>query len=257
MTPGSFACTGMVHHRRQWPAEHRFSYPVGWLLLDLDRARDQVQRGWWCGWRKPALTRFHRPDFLRAPGDDVAEAARVLVQQRTGMHLTGGVSLLTTLRMAGLSFNPVSFYFCRDDAGAVRAIIAEITNTPWGQRHAYVLPCDGTDQPQRFRFAKQFHVSPFHPMEQTYDWRFAIGPRRIAIAMSNHQVVDGVDRVVFDAALHLDLVPLSPAVLVRHCLRWPVCAARALIAIHRQALTLWWKRTPFFSHPEHHLPRSA
>jgi hypothetical protein len=242
----------MVRHHRREPVDHAFAYATGWLLLDLDRARPLLDRGWWSRWLAPAFARFHRRDFL-AGGSDLAATVRERVAASTGQFPAGPVHLLTTLRTAGSSFNPVSFYFCHAAAdGPVTAVVAEITNTPWGERHAYVLGESGGDAanlgtPQRhlYRFGKRFHVSPFMPMGQSYEWRFAFHPRRLAISMHNH---DARGRV-FTADLVLALRPATPARWFRHLLSWPLNAVRALAAIYWQAGRLWLRRVPFHDHP--------
>lgn len=249
---GSYLATGLVRHQRTTPVDHAFAYDTGWLLLDLARAPALLERGWWSRWRGPGFSRFHRADFL-AGSSDLAETVRQRVAACSGHRPAGPVHLLTTLRTAGRSFNPVSFYFCRDVAdGPVTAVIAEITNTPWGERHAYVLGpagCDAVNDrgPQHhvYRFAKRFHVSPFMPMAQDYEWHFAFTAERIAIAMHNR---DERGRV-FSATLALRLRPATPARWFRHLLRWPLCAARALAAIYWQAARLKLRRVPFHDNP--------
>lgn len=247
---------GTVFHRRQWPMEHAFAYRTGWLLLDTREGSSLLDRGWWCGFSRPGLMRYHRADFLAGPtGDRTGQldaAVRDRVEQATGTRPLGAIQILTNLRMAGHCFNPVSFYFCRDQAGSVQVIVAEITNTPWGDRFAYVLsPVDnrGTTVDHRYSFAKAFHVSPFQPMEQQYSWRFRFSPSRVAIHMVTHQTIEGSERQVFEASLAVALTPATPGRLFRHVVAWPFMAVRILYAIYRQALTLWWKRAPFSTHP--------
>ena len=58
----------------------------------------------------------------------------------------GPLRLLTMPRIAGLVFNPVSFYYAFEPDGETLAgVLAEVTNTPWGERHTYLA---GDDLPQ-------------------------------------------------------------------------------------------------------------
>ena len=243
----SAVAVGSVAHRRIWPVPHAFTYRTGWMLIDTREAQGVLDRGWWCSFRRPALVRFHRRDFL-AGADELDTAVRDRVQSELGERPQGAIQVLTNLRMAGHSFNPVSFYFCRNAAGEVRHIIAEITNTPWGERFAYVLGGAADARDQRFDFPKQFHVSPFQPMAQRYAWRFRFSRTTVAIHMVNHQVVDGSERQVFDAALAVSLQPMTPARLLRHVLAWPLMTVRVMCGIYVQALRLTLKRVPFFDH---------
>jgi DUF1365 family protein len=175
---------------------------------------------------------------------------RNLVHRRTGTRPVGPIRLLTHLRFFGYSFNPVSFYYVFDASGTcVETIVAEITNTPWKERHAYVLPVGlaarATPRAWRFEFAKQFHVSPFMPMDLRHDWCFGAPGTGLHVHMENV-----AERgVVFDATLNLRRREISAASLAAALLRFPLSSLRVTTLIYWQALKLLLKRAPFFVHP--------
>ena len=156
--------------------------------------------------------------------------------------------MLTHLRQWGLAFNPVTIYFAHRADGRLLAILAEVHNTPWGERHAYVL--DARNQPgpdYRFRFDKAFHVSPFLPMDLGYDWRFRLENDSLDVHM---RVTPGDgDSQLFDAGMRLALADLDTAAMRRLPLTFPLLALKVVGGIYWQALMLYFKRVPFHDHP--------
>lgn len=240
---------GVVRHRRFAPTPHDFSYGVSMLYLDLAEL-DRVFDGRWL-WsaHRPAPVRWKREDFLGDPSVPLDEAVRARVELRTGRRPRGAVRMLTLPRYFGYSFNPVTFYYCFEEDGALAAIVAEITNTPWKERHAYVLDLardEGRGHAHRWRFAKDFHVSPFLPMELAYDWRFTDPAAALVVHMEDHDAKS----CVFDATMTLRRTEISTASLASAFARRPFQTSQVAAAIYWQALRLKQKRVPFHEHPQ-------
>jgi DUF1365 family protein len=171
------------------------------------------------------------------------------IEQRTGVRPGGPIRMLTHLRYFGIGFNPVTFYYCFDAADTrVESIVAEITNTPWNERHAYVLTesmAEVRDRVLRYRFDKEFHVSPFMPMDMSYDWRFGTPGRSLHVNMQNFQHGEHV----FDATLSLSRREIGAGALAHALVSFPCMTATVIGGIYTQALRLWLKRIPFFANP--------
>ncbi|MEM7054775.1 MAG: DUF1365 family protein, partial [Pseudomonadota bacterium] len=137
---------GTVWHRRVRERDHAFRYRLWFALVDVDMLdqRLPLSRAW--SSRRFAPVSFYRPDFIAPHDRSIGDAVRDRVEQALGRRPDGQVRLLTQPRQWGLCFNPVSFYFCHDEQGRLDSIVAEVHNTPWGERHAYVLDAQSADR---------------------------------------------------------------------------------------------------------------
>jgi hypothetical protein len=226
---------------------HAFGQSLAMVYLDLDELPRLFRGSWLYGFEKPRPASFRRRDHLGDPARPLAECVRSLVEQRTGERPRGPVRLLTQLRSFGLAFNPLSLHFCFDEDGATpRAIVADVTNTPWNERHAYVLPVQACEAGVlRFTTPKAFHVSPFLGMRSSYRWRIGLpGPRLHARIESWN-----AGRCEFVASIALERRELAAGELVRAWLRFPFASGQVLAGIYWQALRLWRKGAPFHPHP--------
>lgn len=258
--------TGWVKHRRLRPRVHAFRYPLFMALLDLGELREAFRGRWLWGVERRAFVSFRRADHFGDPAQPLDESVRELVARETGRRPAGPVRLLTHLRFAGYVFNPVSFFYCyAADGQTLEAVVAEVSNTPWGERHCYVLPagqrggedngqCNGQGNGQGGgapaggilrHTPKRMHVSPFMPMGLAYEWRLDVPKARLAVHMRCLQ--EGEE--LFNATLLLRRRPLRAGAMAATLLRFPLMTARVVLAIHWQALLLWLKRVPFYAHP--------
>lgn len=238
---------GFVAHSRQAPAPHSFRYRVFMPLFDLGELPELLDRIPLWSARRPAPARFRRDDYL-APGGDspsVAERARDMAEERVGRRPAGPVRLLANPRYLGVGFNPASFYFlyCEDGA-TVEAVIVEVTNTPWGERTAYVL--DGTRPgPLTAAFEKTMHVSPFQPMEQSYEISVDDPAERLRVEITNLE--DG--RPVFSAVMDLRRREVTRRRMLGLLVRYPPMTLATLLRIYANALRLRLKGAAYHPHP--------
>lgn len=254
---------GSIRHRRLSPVEHSFTYPIG--LYGIDLSEWQYLDGLAGGFSSRGFNWIwlRRKDYFVPALGELEPAVRRHVALATGWRPTGPIELVTHPRYLGYSFNPVSFYFCyaAEDIGSdnpiPRVILAQITNTPWNERHTYCLEAGpvhaGRDgwRTLRFRFHKAFHVSPFNPMDQTYDWLFSFQPGRLRVHMNVHEP----DRKKFDATLVVQRRPLTRKTMEDSIRRYPFETLKGVLGIYWNALKLKLKGAVFHSHsspPENH-----
>ena len=241
---------GQVRHARTRPVSHRFRYRIFMMYLDLAELPALFENRWFWSARETALARFRRSDHLGPPEQSLDASVRQLVARATGDRPSGPIRLLTNLSYYGYCFNPVSFYYCfADDGETLETIVAEVTNTPWGEQETYVLPRKhsvGRNGAWRFQPRKKMHVSPFMDMDIDYGWSFSVPSERNHVLMANSK--DG--ECFFNAAMTLKRQEINGASLARVLLTFPFITFKIVMAIYWQALRLWLKRVPLYVHPK-------
>jgi uncharacterized protein len=235
---------GTIRHRRTAPATE-FVHRLTLAYVDLDELPGLL--GGRLLRRGPGPLRFRRRDYLAPHSQPLATAVRDRVQQLTGLRPEGPIRMLTQLRSLGMCFNPVSFYYCLDGRDErLQAVLAEVTNTPWGERETYVLadPVPGS-RVLAGTFDKRLHVSPFMAMDHVYRARASLPGTTLSVHIANHRH----GREVFDATLNLHRAELSRAEVVRTTIRRPMASARVLALIYGHALGLKLAGARYHPHP--------
>ncbi|GAA5442414.1 hypothetical protein Misp06_00588 [Microbulbifer sp. NBRC 101763] len=244
--------TGWVQHRRFSPRQNQFRYKVFMVYLDLAELDSFCSLSRWWSTRGWAPARFCRKDFFGDPVLSLDEAVRRRVEDVCGERPQGPVRVLANWRYFGYNMNPITIYYCFDGEGnKVRWLLLDVHNTPWNERHSYVLDCRSGARVQKVAFAKAFHVSPFMPITQGYRWRSITPGDRLTAYLQNFDTSTGgeSERPLFDAVLSLRRREVSSAVLNSILIQYPFMTAKVIATIYWQALKLWIKRTPVFSHP--------
>ncbi len=254
---------GRVMHRRLRPVAHRFVYPVYFCALPLADAAGRDcgsgpaalggARSWLFSHNRFNLFSFHDADHGARDGSPLLPWLRARLAG-AGIAADGAVWLQCFPRVLGFVFNPVSFWFCHDRDGALRAILAEVNNT-FGERHNYLLArADGQalGEDEWLECRKVFHVSPFMAIAGQYRFRFRAGPGAHGDVAWRQSVVNLADAggELLQTALYGRAEPLTGRALLRAFLRYPWLTLGVVLRIHWQALLLWRKHVPFFRKPE-------
>ena len=284
---------GFIRHRRFVPVENSFKHPIFMMYLDLDEVPALFSKKWYCSVEKFNLVSFKRKDYFKPEQPDLKQAVIDHVneyynEQQYVVPEIHSVRMLGHVRYLAYTFNPVVFYYCFNKQNELQAIVSEITNTPWGERHSYVHAITGVDQSDlpkstektaaektapkktnleqvsremimtryqnnpnnhkfKFEFKKQFHVSPFNPMNMDYRWVFSEAKQTLHVHMDNFiQSSEGEKH--FDATLTLEQRSFDDnfsSILIHQ----PIITVKVVWGIYWQAFKLWVKRSPFYSHP--------
>ncbi len=254
---------GTVRHRRLGvPFADEFRHRLFMAYLDLDELPEVFDGEPLWSARRPAPVWFRRADHLGDPRVELSESVRALVLERTGRRPEGPIRLLTHLRCLGHCFNPVSFYYCFAAGGEhVSAVLAHVTNTPWGESHSYVVPVrertdHGTASLLSCRMDKQLHVSPLMGMSQVYELRMTEPAERLAVHISSaHSSPDpAVSTPVFDATLSLARRELTRAEMGRMLRRYPLQTVAILARIYTHAARLRLRGAPYHPRPRRGAP---
>lgn len=238
---------GQVSHRRFVPVRNAFRYRIFMLYLELGELPALLDRFWLWSARRPAPAWFRREDHAGDAAQPLESTIRDLVERESGQRPTGPIRLLTHLRYFGYCFNPLSVYYCFDADETLAAVVLEVSNMPWREMHCYVLSGGGKrhGDSHRYEFGKAFHVSPFLPLDMQYRCRLDRPEERLRFGLETRRE----DRKVFDAHLVLDRLPMTHGNMARMLALDPLITARVTSLIHWQALKLWVKRAPLFTHP--------
>lgn len=239
---------GNVYHHRYTPKTNSFNYKVNYFFLDLDEVSRIFSIPFLLSYNSIGIISFNRKNFFGDRKLSLKDSIYKYIQEKTNDNFTGTIKLLTSVSYFGFCFNPVSFYYCYElETNKLKYIISEITNTPWGEKNQRLFTITQTNN-QSYTFEKDFHVSPFIPMEVNYLWNFEIPNDKLTISMKDfHQ---DNNQLFFEAGMNLKKIPITTMSIILSFFSHPLMSFKTYLAIYYQALHLFIKKVPFYSHPK-------
>lgn len=236
---------GWLRHRRTTPVENCFQYNVFMVYLNLDELDTVFSLTPFWRREKISLAQFRRSDFHQKDNPNLKQAVLDSVECQLGERPKGAVYMLGNLRYFGYTINPLCTYYCFDENGQLHSVLAEVTNTPWGESHAYALKCTKATNKLNIEFSKRMHVSPFNPVDMQYKWVSTCPSETALIHIENWRD----EQKVMDATLSMNALAMTPTNMNKILLQYPFMTIKTVAAIYFQALKLWLKKSPFYGNP--------
>lgn len=230
---------GETYHQRFVPKSHKFSYQIMMFWLDLDEVQTLDSSLQLFSANKFNWIQFKRSDFLSPDKENLKDEVLNKMSTLAGQQLSGKVYLLSPLRILGIYFSPVNFYYLQDNNGNFSHMLAEVSNTPWNERHCYLV-----NLAQQGDTQKAFHVSPFNPIDMQYKWRIKEPGEKLNLTLECHK-----EDKHFTAAIALKRHELSQQAMRKSLLQFPHMTIKTVFGIYWQALKLFVKKMPIYDHP--------
>lgn len=257
---------GWTTHMRLQPKRNKFKYLVYMAFVNLD----ELCRGHLDNWpifssrSSFALTSLLECDHMihEDKNQNLSDRVRDFVQQETGKRPRGDIFLLTNLRVLGVEFNPISFYYIFSDndnlnSTTLEFVVAEVSNFPWFEQHSYLLKPEEvltrpTSEPEHklqtfSTVEKCFHVSPFMPVDGLrYSWQISDPRHSVRVRIHLH---DSETRNIFYASLDARSSSWSTFNLCKMQILYPWHSLCVMGAILYEAAKLFRSGFEFFAHP--------
>ncbi len=244
--------TGTLRHRRFKPVSHEFTYPVFMTFLDIDRIPELMDVSPVSSYESWNWASFAERDHLGDPSLSLRERIAADAMRAGVPFADGPIFLLTNLRYLGYTFNPISLFYCYRKTGELQSVLAEVNNTFGESRNYWLSPANQLPAANslHYRCPKTMHVSPFMPMELDYD--FILTPPAESLVAHMNTLDNGT--VNLDATLTLERHEWSANALHRALISHPWMTAKVITSIHWQALRLYLRKVPVFTHPDRRVP---
>lgn len=236
---------GWIRHRRFCAPQNHFNYQFYMFYLDLDEleAFNQLPL---CSTESFAVFRVKNTDFLAANSSETIKAKAIAKTRSLGGNTPSRVCMLANIRYWGIKFSPINLYYNYDENDALDSVLVEVSNTPWNQRHYYLIADPSNPEPTQ----KSFHVSPFQSSDVNYHWILKEPQDNLLVHIENRtKATDSDTTKRFDATLQLQRYALTKQNLQQALIQTPIMSLKIVSGIYWQAAKLALKKARFYPHP--------
>jgi uncharacterized protein len=239
-----YKCT--VMHNRLEPKKNRFHYSVFMFYLDLDEIDSISKKMLLMSRNRFNAFNFRDKDHLQLPKDapDKSKSVKQHIIDYLGQNGVdigkGKIMLLTNLCTLGYQFNPVSFYYCFNEAGEPVCSVVEVCNTFHEMKPYFIGKEQLKDNKFHLNTTKYFYVSPFIDMDANFDFNLYIPGEKLNVRIDDYKNGNRF----FISTLTGHKKKLNDWRLLWYMLRFPLITLKVIGLIHWQALILWMKKVP-------------
>lgn len=211
------------------------------FCIDLDRIAEATGNGRVFTHNRFGLTSLQDRDHGFRDGTALRSYVEAALSHENLTEYGAKILFVSTPRLLGYAFNPISFYFCYNAEGTLGAVLHQVKNT-FGGQIGYLMPVHTHTKLIRQSAPKRMHVSPFFDMQGGY--RFALTPPGEKFTVS---IQYGAEVKRMTATMVLHARPFSPASLLQLLIQMPLVPIKVITAIHWEALKLFIRGAKF--HP--------
>ncbi len=229
-----------VRHERFFPRKYAFNYNFFLALIDLNEL-DQLDKSTWCFSRNRFnLFSFYDRDHLYQGHKELKDNISEYLLSQGVQDKIESIKLLTSLRVLGYVFNPVSFYFIQTQARPY--LLIQIGNT-FSELKPYLVDDSHLYEGQWiYQTIKEFYISPFISLNNKMTFKISHKQEKLNVFIDD---VSESGELELKASYSGKVKKWETSTLLKYFFRFPLLSFRIITAIHYHALKLYLMKIPY------------